>query len=135
MEKKKAEVISTGKLTETFRVYAYTGTKSKGTLKESGSDTVVCFKEEEKLLPQILKALTIGDIKHLNRQKKTDTLNGIRVVPDTPEKKALKEAKTLQKQDPSKFADLLEFGKQCEMVKAGTLEAVDKDLQARVIGA
>lgn len=135
MEKQKAKVISSEKLTETFEVYAYTGNSKKGTLKESGSDSVICFKEDEKLLPQIIKVLTLKDIEDLNRQRKTDTLNGLRIVPDTPEKAALKDAKNLQKKNPDKFADLLEFGKQAEQVKAGTLDKIDPELRARVVGA
>ena len=134
MEKRKAKIVETGKLTETFEVYAYTGNVAKGTLKESGSDRVVCYREDEKLLPQVQKVLTVEDIKDLNRQKRTDTLNSLRVVPDTPEKAAIKDAKTLQKKDPAKFADLLEFGKQLELVQAGALDKVDPELMRRVTG-
>ena len=135
MEKQKAKVIKTGKLTETFEVYAYTGNTKKDNLKLSGTGQVVCFKEDEKLLDAIRKAITLDDIKDLNRQKKTDVLNGLRVIADTPEKQAMKDAKNLQKSSPDKFADLLEFGKQCEQVQAGTLDKVDSELQKRVIGA
>jgi hypothetical protein len=77
----------------------------------------------------------LKDVIDINRQRKTDLINELRVIAkeaSDPEKKQAREIKQLNKKDPALVALLLEIGKQGDEVKAGTRKEIDPALLAKL---